>query len=203
MTEHIFRRYLTATEERQLWRALSQYGSWLARRDRAIFKVLRLTGIRVGTLCKMTVGDALRVPSDGVLVLRGEICKRGRGYKAPASKAARAALRELLKLRRERGLAQIPGEPLLCSSRGRRAGMTVRQVEKRMAFWREQAGLDASATPHWWRHTLAKRVLERSEARDPLRIVSALLGHSRVDTSLIYTQPDREDLADAVELASH
>jgi integrase/recombinase XerC len=50
-------------------------------------------------------------------------------------------------------------------------------------------------TPHVLRHTFAKHVLDASE---DLATVQRLLGHERLETTAIYTQPTARDLEEAV-----
>ena len=58
----------------------------------------------------------------------------------------------------------------------------------------QRAGL-ADVTPHVLRHSFAKHVLDAGE---DLATVSRLLGHERLETTAIYTQPTARDLEEAV-----
>lgn len=201
MSAHSFTRYLTRTEERQLFAELRRYNTWTARRDLALFRLLRATGIRVASLCGLTTADARRALRDHRLTLQDAIAKGGRGYDLHASRKARAALLQLLALRRQRGLPEDPDAPLLCHARGQGAGLTPRNVQLRMRHWGRAAGLAVPASPHWWRHTLAKRLLETSTSSNPLAIVGTALGHRDINSTLIYTRPDREEVDAAMENA--
>ncbi len=54
------------------------------------------------------------------------------------------------------------------------------------------------ASPHWLRHTFAKAALLKGQS---MREVASLLGHSSVDTTMIYTDQDALDLVRALERA--
>jgi len=60
-----------------------------------------------------------------------------------------------------------------------------------------QAGIEDDISPHVLRHTFATRYLEAN--RDDLRGLAALLGHSSLDTVMIYTEPSLDDLAERME----
>lgn len=195
----VFERYLTQAEERALMRHVAQYADLLAQRDVQWMILLRQTGLRVGTLAQLTVGDALEILETGRVLVANEIAKGGRGYELPLNKAARTALRKLLDIRREQGHRAVPSEPLLMSRK--RRGLSVRSLQARMQGWVRDARLPVGASPHWLRHTLAKRLMERSESSDPQAIVQIVLGHRHRQTTAIYTLPDRAQVSAAMDLA--
>lgn len=194
-----FDRYLTPDEERKLFRVVGQYRDALARRDYAWMQLLRQTGIRVNALAGLTVGDARRAQQEGYLELRAVHAKGGRGGKVFLTKRAKEAVRELLRVREKQGFYGEPDHPLIMSRIHR--GISVRSLQARLALWCERARIRA-ASPHWFRHTLAKRVMKQSTAKDPRGIVKRVLGHVSITSTAIYTEPDREDVELAMEEAS-
>lgn len=195
-----FDRYLVESEETKLLKHLRSLSSVLARRDLAWIELLRNTGIRIGTLPKLTVRDAMTWLTTERVTLGDSVSKGGRGYELPLNKRGKRAIELLLKVRREQGFAQIPDEPLIMS-RNKRA-LTVRSFQLRIKHWCQEAGLKVDATPHWLRHTFAKRIMSRSTARDPQGIVQAALGQRSRESTVIYTMCDRDELALALEEAS-
>ena len=78
--------------------------------------------------------------------------------------------------------------------RGKRISYgATRQIVKSML---QAAGL-GDYSPHKLRHTFATQLLDRGA---PLEQISKLLGHSRLDTTLIYAQTEPGKLRSAVEL---
>lgn len=192
-----FARYLTVAEERRLFACVRQFADVLARRDAAWMQAMRHTGVRVQAFSRLTVFDAREALRSGYLVLRPEIQKRRHGHREYLNKPARAAFRALLAVRREMGHADHPDAPLVMS-RNHRA-MSVRSYQARLANWAALAGLEVRVSPHWFRHTVAKRIMAQSTARDPLAVVQAVLGHVSRRSSEVYTRPDRETVALALE----
>lgn len=199
MRETTFTRYLTEREEKQLWNALKQRGDVLARRDYAWMRLLRHSGMRIGSLAGTSVADAREALHSGTLHLR--TAKRGQVYSVPVTKAVRSALVDLLAVRQEQGHVQRGEDPLVMSRQAGR-GLSIRAFQQRMAKWIVESGLQVRATPHWFRHTIAKRIIARSTAAEPLRIVQGALGHASIANTAFYTRPDREEIAEAMEVAS-
>lgn len=220
----VFERYFSEKEERQLMACVRGAGGLpgvpgvLARRDAAWMSLLRQTGLRVTPLAKLTVGDARAALGKAVLNVRGETNKRGREHKVELNRVALAALGALLKVRAELTTDHDFDAPLILSRehRGRvrgamtdelgalalahGTGMSVRALQQRMRLWCDRAGL-ADGSPHWMRHTLAKRLMARSTARNPLAIVAGVLGHSSQNSTAVYCQPDKEEITQAMEAA--
>ena len=68
-----------------------------------------------------------------------------------------------------------------------------------MAEWVGLAGLERGGSPHWFRHTLAKRIMKNSTAEQPLHIVMAVLGISNINNALLYAGPDLDDVRQAMQ----
>jgi len=67
-----------------------------------------------------------------------------------------------------------------------------------VAHCARRAGLQ-DVRPHVLRHTFGKQALDAGE---DLVTVATLMGHARLDTTAIYTQPNQRDLERAVEKLS-
>ncbi len=197
MSAGTFERYLTEAEERKLFAAVKSRSGILAERDHAWMRLLRATAMRVGALSKLTCGHAREALRSGYLELEPAIQKRKVGHRILVTKKCRKALQDLLRIRRELGHPETPDAPLIMSRNHK--GMSVRSFQARMQMWREAAGLDVAASPHWWRHTVAKRLMKQSTAADPRGVVQGVLGHKNPNSTAVYTRPDRDDIDDAMQ----
>jgi integrase/recombinase XerC len=182
-------------------------------RDRAILELLYATGIRVGELCGLRLGD-IDLAADTVLVL-------GKGAKqrvVPFGEPARAALLDYLVNGRaamlpDPGRAAGPGpagsqagvagrdgaldrEALFLNRR--RRPMTQRDVRGMLARYRVAAGVPAGTSPHTLRHSFATHLLEGGA---DLRAVQELLGHVALTTTQTYTHVSNERLRRVYEQA--
>lgn len=196
-----FDRFMTEAEERQLFRTVKSRSGLIAERDLSWMKLLRLTGMRIGTLAGFTCEDARLALKTERLVFRDEICKGGHGYDILATKQVRVELMRLLTLRRKQGHIERADEPLVMS-RQQGKGLSVRSFQSRLTYWRKEAELNIKITPHWFRHTFAKRIGDRTTSGDPLGMVQAALNHSTPYTSQIYFRPDRTDVDQSIRGAA-
>ncbi|MBU0492959.1 MAG: tyrosine-type recombinase/integrase [Chloroflexi bacterium] len=177
---------LSAAELRRLLRAVHQAGDG---RDIAIMELLAGTGLRVSETVQLRYGDIeLNTRSGMVTVRRG---KGGVHRQVPLTAEVRRALAAYLE--------QHPGQaeaPLWVGQRGplRDRGALFRIVNK----YALAAGLPALG-PHTLRHTFATRYLQAHPG--DLRNLAAILGHSSLDTVLIYTEPTTDELAQRMEEA--
>jgi tyrosine recombinase XerC len=172
-------------------------------RDRAILEVLYATGMRVGELCGLELGD---------VDLQGQVARvRGKGGKdrlVPFGEPARAALREYLAEGRARmltgaasrsaaGRTAAGGErSLFFNRRGR--PMTTRDVRGMIDGYRRALDVPRGTSPHALRHSFATHLLEGGA---DLRSVQELLGHVALTTTQTYTHVSNERLRRVYEEA--
>lgn len=188
----VFERYVTERDEKRIFAYLNKLRCPWARRDLGWMMLARFTGLRVGSLVALTVGDARHALATNHLRVDAAHAKGGRGYEVFVTDKARRALQILLSVRREIGRTMNESRPLIV---GRQGGfVTPRLLQTRMRHWCKAVGLAAGASPHWWRHTMAKRIMANSTSRDPRAVAAAALGHSDMRSTFQYTLPDREEI---------
>lgn len=154
-------------------------------RNYAIVVLLLNTGLRVNELCALEMSDLTYSERKGKIKVR-----RGKGSKqreVPLNPEALEALKAVLDARPESlkhrfVFAGQDGLPL------RPGG-----VQEMLATLSRRAGVEA--TPHTLRHSFAKNLVDRGV---PLDQVAALLGHSSLNTTRLYTTPSEADLERAV-----
>jgi len=191
LNRKIMDRFLTAAEEKRLFQTVRLFNSVEAQRDYAWMLLLRSTGIRVCALSGLTVADARTALAEKHLTIRPEINKGKASYKIYLGVNAEKALRLLLKARRDMGHPEQYDAPLILSRESNR--MSIRAFQQRCQHWRELAGIP-NVSPHWFRHTLAMRIMQTSTAQDPRGAVMAMLGHASINSTAQYTRPDKTTL---------
>ena len=218
----VFDRYYTQAQEKKLLKHVKAQKCLYAQRDYYWMRLLRVSGIRIGILggkilkhngrkrgsdCALTQAEADITPHVGRLLgvtvgeakaaiitrylcERDDIEKRGNGGKTFMVSAAIECLKGLLKVRREMGYPESDDQPLVMGKK--KDGLSVRQMQDRFKYWAQQVGL--SGSPHWMRHTLGKRIMKNSTAKDPIGVVQGALRHKSRNTTAIYAMPDKEDI---------
>lgn len=186
--------YFTVAEEKKFFNVIKRTAGLLAKRDYAMFGLLRSSGVRVNTLVSLCVDEVLEALSsvDNYLPLRDDICKGRRGYTVFISAKVRTSLEELVRLHKK---INPETDELVLNKSGK--ALSARMVQIRMKYWLEIAGLNPNATPHWWRHTKAMRIMHNSSAKDPRMVVKKVLGHSSITSTEIYTKPTKEDFEES------
>ncbi|SIO94681.1 tyrosine-type recombinase/integrase [Vibrio spartinae] len=216
----LFLHYFSEQEEKRLFKTVREtYGDY-AKRDYYWMLLMRETAIRLGILAGpdavkakrldlpmtgLTVGDAEQSLAEGYLVYDCANAKNQKRHPIALNKSAESALRQLLKLHQKMSQGwewDLPRmeRPLFLSRN--RQGMSRRSFQDRFTKWCRLAEVP-EGTPHWLRHTWAKRYLERTTTpAEALRRVQAVLGHTNISTTSVYTRPDREALIASMREAS-
>jgi len=177
-------RYLTSAQVDALLEA-PDVATPLGVRDRAILEVMYATGLRVSELIGLRPAD--------VELEMGILTCFGKGRKerlVPLGRAAREWVeRYLTDVRGAPGRRRPPAPELFLSQRGGRLSrMGLWGIVRRHAV---TAGVERTLTPHVLRHSFATHLLERGA---DLRALQAMLGHSDISTTQIYTHVTRERL---------
>ena len=171
---------------RRLLRAVHASGNV---RDTAILEVLVGTGLRVGELLALQVGDVEIGERSGKVTVRQG--KHGGFREIPLTRDVRHALENYLEKHPEKN---NPEAGLWVGTRGPLSNRSsIVRILNKYAY---QAKIEP-VKPHALRHTFATRYLEANP--DDLRGLAALLGHANLNTVMIYTEPRIEDLAERME----
>lgn len=150
---------------------------------RTILMTLYSAALRLGE------GTQLR-PSDidsEAMVIRIRQPKGGRDRSVMLSDKLLGALRGYWRVYR-------PG-PWLFYGKEKERPINERTVQKAVRKAAEEAGLRKRVTPHTLRHSCATHLLERGTG---LRFIQELLGHKKIQTTMIYTQITPQGLAGVV-----
>ncbi len=148
-----------------------------ALRDKAIMELLFSTGLRVSELCGL---------DRDIDLSRDEFSVRGKGEKVRVvflSPTAKTAIKDYLNKR-----ADVDGALFVQMGKASKSAkdlrLTPRSVERTIKQHAVKAGITRKVTPHVIRHSFATDLLENGA---DLRSVQALLGHSNITTTQVYT----------------
>lgn len=168
-------------------------------RDRAILELLFSTGLRVSELCSL--------PRD-ISVNSEELSVRGKGGKVRVvfiSGEAREALKKYMNARTDIGeglFVALESERLPKKKEGAKQkkytgkdynNLDRRSIERIVKHYALKAGISKKVTPHTLRHCFATDLLNNGA---DIRSVQALLGHSSIITTQIYTHVTDKHLRD-------
>lgn len=156
-------------------------------RDRAIFETLYGTGIRRAELCALNLADVDRAGG----TLRINQGKGGKDRLVPIGKKALGAIGRYLQDGRPR--LRPKGPALFTGEWGERLKPpTLNSIFERRC---KAAKVEPLITPHLLRHAFATHLLENGA---PVRHVQAMLGHSWIGTTQIYTHVSIKAMKEAL-----
>ena len=153
-------------------------------RDKAIIELLYSSGLRVSELCKLEISN---------LFFEEELIRIiGKGSKErllPLGSKAKLYLNDYINGLRVLLTKDSRTSYIFVSRNGNK--LTRAMINIILKKWVTQSGLQKSVSPHTLRHSFATHLLEGGA---DLRFVQALLGHSDISTTQIYTHVDRQYL---------
>lgn len=147
-------------------------------RDRAILELLFSTGLRVSELCSLSRYIDLK---------KDELSVRGKGEKVRVvflSSEAKDAVKKYLDKRGDVDDALFIKHTKGGATTAKSLRLATRSVERTVKRYAIKAGISKKVTPHVIRHSFATDLLENGA---DLRSVQAMLGHSNISTTQIYT----------------
>ena len=158
-------------------------------RDRAMLDLLYATGLRVGELVNLRMGDL--DDAEGTVRVLG---KGNRQRLVPVGRDALKSIENYCGQSRPQLMKGRVSPYLFVTARGTR--MT------RQGFWKllrahgKEAGIFKNLSPHVLRHTFATHLLEGGA---DLRSLQAMLGHADIGTTQLYTHVVRSRLRQTVD----
>ncbi len=166
-------------------------------RDKAILETLFSTGLRVSECAHLKKSDIPKSRND--LSVRGKGGKLRMVFLSPDARTAitnylvaRHDLSPFLFVRHDRA-SKAQSSILKAESH---IGMTPRSIERMVAHYARASGIMKSVTPHTLRHSFGTDLLRGGA---DLRAVQALLGHSSITTTQIYTHVTDKHLKEVYE----
>lgn len=164
-TDHL-PRYMTQEEVKRFFGVITD------RRDKALFGLIYLYGLRVGEACLLRVGD-LDFERDRLFVPR---LKNGYAGVKPLRHDARKLLKSYLRVR-------LPhGDALFTTREGT---ITKRRIEQLFKHYLTKASLENHYVVHSLRHSIAVHILDAGE---DIAYVQDHLGHRNIRNTQVYAK---------------
>ena len=155
-----------------------------SKRDKAIIEMLYSCGIRVSELCDLETSNLI-IDDDLIRVM-------GKGSKErllPIGGRAKRFLNDYLIHLRHKLIIKTSSSFVFVSRNGKQ--LTRAMINNILKKWSLNSGIKKPISPHTLRHSFATHLLEGGA---DLRFVQALLGHSDITTTQIYTHLDKHHI---------
>lgn len=161
-------------------------------RDKAMLELLYATGIRVSELIHLKVAD-VNLPVGFI------VCRDGSKERTiPFGKVARQSLSDYMNYARDALLKGEESEWLFTNCNGK--AMSRQGFWKIIKFYGDKAGIQADITPHTLRHSFAAHLIRGGA---DIKAVQAMLGHSDMATTQMYTMYSQKDNVREIYAGAH
>jgi integrase len=185
---------LTQAEQKLILRVTAKHP-----RDHAIISMALGTGLRIGELLGLNVGDVFTpvgIPKTRIRIRR-EIAKRGRAGDVFLPDKLVPKLRRFWRFKKHRAECLEPDAPLFCAQSRRR--LSRRRVQFLWHQWQRKAGFDRLYPFHATRHSAVTNVYRQT--RD-LFLAQRFARHASPLTTVIYTHPRDQEVRERLRQLS-
>ena len=158
-------------------------------RDKAIIEMLYSCGLRVSELCDLTLNQLYL--DDNMIRIMG---KGSKERLLPMGQIAKKMLNDYL-IHCRPSIQKGKGESAIFLSRNGNK-LTRAMINIIIKKWSSEANIKKPVSPHTLRHSFATHLLENDA---DLRFIQALLGHSDISTTQIYTHLDKHHLKEVYQ----
>ena len=181
---------LTTNEQKLILRVTAKHS-----RDHVIISMALGTGLRLGELVGLDVGDVFApdgTPKTRVRIRR-EIAKGGRAGDVFLPDRLVTKMARFWKWKMRRGEQLDAAAPLFCAQSGRR--LSKRRVQFLWRQWQERAGFDRLYPFHSLRHSSVTNVYRQT--RD-LFLAQRFARHASPLTTTVYTHPSDDEMRNRI-----
>jgi integrase/recombinase XerD len=178
MEKQLPKEVLSQTEVERLL-AIPDLSDPLGIRDRALLELFYSTGMRRSELCRLELSD-FNTERRTIHIRKG---KGNKDRMVPVGQRAIQWLARYLREVRPRLSLDTRTQALFITAYGEDFNPDV--LSRMVSEWMEKANLSKRGSCHMLRHTCATHMLENGA---DIRYIQQLLGHSKLDTTAIYTE---------------
>jgi len=173
---------LNDSDERRLIGAFKEAATPEDRRDVALFTLMLLSGLRIGSALNLDVQDIDFERSE----IRLRHAKGDREDLVYINKATRKMLQDYL--------GERSTGPVFLTIQGRRPSS--RHIERRFRMWLQRAGITRRLTPHGLRHSFGCRLYART---GDLYLVQRAMTHRSIASTTVYARVPESRIRQALE----
>ena len=176
---------LTQAEQRAILRATAKH-----LRDHLIISLALGTGLRLGEIVGLNVGDVYSPDGTPRVRVRREIAKRGRAGDVFLPDRLVPKLKRFWRFKKQRSDGLEPEAPLFCNQSRQR--ISKRRVQFAWRTWQHRAGFDRLYPFHCLRHSAVTAVYRLTQ---DLFLAQRFARHASPLTTTIYTHPGDQEMA--------
>lgn len=181
-------KYFTEQERIKFMEVVKETGNY---RDWVMFNLFFLTGLRLSELNNLTIGKVYEALKTGFLEIKG----KGKKIRyIPLTEKVRELIIDFLKWKKEKGENLHPQQHLFLNKKGRK--ITNRGIQDRVYYYCKKAGIRLMS-PHSFRHSFGFMLGKRGVS---IQVIQKLMGHSDINITKIYVEPDMEQLKKSLEI---